>query len=410
MKRKAKRSEKDAESEPAASKAEAQLVLERSRSPSKRVFKVVPVERNPSYEPESPSVHTTNASVPAERMPLSRTQEPETGIPAVDLPQSQITGMQELDLEFQNHKRKRAFFDEEEFPNSSPPEVFSLSKRQHRPNVQEQPIEIASTPERSPALNAARSPIGDEPNDHLDLDDVTTPERHFNDEDDLEDIDTHFGRPPSQSLSSPGRTAYTQAVFQDPTQYINLDLASPEDGWSDDDEDENSTASSPPLPTHPPEPINPDTQTLLESKTQVPTFSIPSPDIGWEESLFLPSSPPAHDPSPHSASPAPAPAEITAHLDAWIDACIADGHAADNIQLALKCTCMDAHLAETVLESLQQGDGVPEGVRGVWTERDDEALEGTDARAVEAVGKKHGAEGVGLRWEFLRVWRGGVMV
>jgi len=250
----------------------------------------------------------------------------------------------------------------------------------------------------------------------LNLDDITTPEGFFDDVEDFEDIDTQFGGPPSQSLSSPEHTALAtraQAVFVDPTQYIDFNVPPPEDGWSDDDPVSNleSPTSSPPAATNnSPEATHPDTQALLTSKTQLPDFSVPEPSGGWDlspASSSPPNLPPASSSPPNLPPASPTQSQITADLDAWIDARIAAGHTPSNVELALRSTSVDAELAAVVLEHLRKGEGLPKEMRGVWTEEDDADLEATDARRLGRVERKHGGDAVGLRWEFLGVYKWG---
>ncbi len=379
MKRKARQSEENAISKTASSKDEVKSVLQRPKPLTKTASKVKPVERIIPYQPESSGNHATDTSLHGRVIPHLPTEEP---------------------------KRKPAFFDDEEIPSSSPPEMPSSSKRQRRSTMQERPIEIASTPEGSPAPYAARPKSEKEHDGRLNLDDITTPEGFFDDVEDFEDIDTQFGGPPSQSLSSPEHTALAtraQAVFVDPTQYIDFNVPPPEDGWSDDDPVSNleSPTSSPPAATNnSPEATHPDTQALLTSKTQLPDFSVPEPSGGWDLS-------PASSSPPNLPPASPTQSQITADLDAWIDARIAAGHTPSNVELALRSTSVDAELAAVVLEHLRKGEGLPKEMRGVWTEEDDADLEATDARRLGRVERKHGGDAVGLRWEFLGVYKWG---
>jgi len=342
MKRKARQSEENAISKTASSKDEVKSVLQRPKPLTKTASKVKPVERIIPYQPESSSNHATDTSLHGRVIPHLPTEEP---------------------------KRKPAFFDDEEIPSSSPPEMPSSSKRQRRSTMQERPIEIASTPEGSPAPYAARSKSEKEHDGRLNLDDITTPE----------------------------------GFFVDPTQYIDFNVPPPEDGWSDHDPVSNleSPTSSPPTATNnSPEATHPDTQALLTSKTQLPDLSVPEPSGGWDLS-------PASSSPPNLPPASPTQSQITADLDAWIDARIAAGHTPSNVELALRSTSVDAELAAVVLEHLRKGEGLPKEMRGVWTEEDDADLEATDARRLGRVERKHGGDAVGLRWEFLGVYKWG---
>ncbi|KAI7197255.1 hypothetical protein KC352_g20639, partial [Hortaea werneckii] len=72
---------------------------------------------------------------------------------------------------------------------------------------------------------------------------------------------------------------------------------------------------------------------------------------------------------------------------------------------ALKRTSMRPDLAELVVLEAKAGRGLPEDVPGVWTEAEDRALEGGDARLLRRVEAKHGWEEVLARLEFLGEWR-----
>ncbi|OJD12039.1 hypothetical protein AJ78_07310 [Emergomyces pasteurianus Ep9510] len=68
---------------------------------------------------------------------------------------------------------------------------------------------------------------------------------------------------------------------------------------------------------------------------------------------------------------------------------------------ALACTTMDPDLADTVLNAMAAGKGIPDNVRGVWTKEDDERLEASDSRIIEAVLQKHGTELFNARFEYI---------
>ncbi|KKZ68606.1 hypothetical protein EMCG_05763 [[Emmonsia] crescens] len=72
---------------------------------------------------------------------------------------------------------------------------------------------------------------------------------------------------------------------------------------------------------------------------------------------------------------------------------------------ALACTTMDPDLADTVLEAMAAGKGIPDNVMGVWTKEDDECLEASDSREIEAVLQKHGDELFNARFEYIMTRR-----
>lgn len=94
-------------------------------------------------------------------------------------------------------------------------------------------------------------------------------------------------------------------------------------------------------------------------------------------------------------------------IDEWIDECIQTGKAQNDKQVieALRCASMDPSVADKALGYLVKGRGVPDDMPGVWTTEDDRALEGTNARAMERVMKKHGTDFVHARWEYLGLAR-----
>ena len=404
MKKTAERSNQEGNPEAPDSEAEAKQVPEKLRPSKDHASEVKLVENSLSHRTGSPHIHDDNTSPSSEATPLSHSEEAEIDPIPLHLPLSQLTNVPEPKLKTEDYKRKRAFFDEEEFPSSSPPENPLSSKRQRHLNEHELPVEIASTPEPDPELDEVQSTVEEERPGLLDLDDITTPEGQY-DEEDFEDIDNHLGRLPSQILSSPQRpapTSRTQAIFQNPTQYLDLEVPGPEGGWSGDDADRDRDSprisDQTPDSDYMPDTTDPNTQALLASKTQVPDFSLPEPDGGWDD---IPSSPPIQPPV------SPTRSEVSTQVDNWIDGRIASGHSQQNVLRALECTSMDTDLAAKVLERLRKGKGVPRDVRGVWTESDDENLEATDARKLERLERKHGGEGVKTRWDFLRYYRAG---
>lgn len=94
-------------------------------------------------------------------------------------------------------------------------------------------------------------------------------------------------------------------------------------------------------------------------------------------------------------------------IDEWIDDCIRTGKAQSDKQVieALRCTTMDPDLAQTVLQHLVAGKGIPDDIPGVWTAEDDEHLEGGNARHIERVLEKHGDQYVESRGEYLGLAR-----
>jgi telomeric repeat-binding factor 2-interacting protein 1 len=99
--------------------------------------------------------------------------------------------------------------------------------------------------------------------------------------------------------------------------------------------------------------------------------------------------------------------QVARELDIWIADRLRTGRAKSEQHLvtALACTSMDPEVADRVLDSLAAGQGIPENMEGVWTDEDDATLEGTDARGIERLLKKHGTEFYSARFKYLAALR-----
>ncbi|PGH17373.1 hypothetical protein AJ80_04828 [Polytolypa hystricis UAMH7299] len=106
-------------------------------------------------------------------------------------------------------------------------------------------------------------------------------------------------------------------------------------------------------------------------------------------------------------TPSQAEAAQAHDIDEWIASRLQSGKATDEMQIltALSCTSMDPDLADTVLEYLVAGKGIPEDMRGVWTEEDDKVAESVDGRAIGHLIEKHGRESIEARFEYLALSR-----
>ena len=376
----------------------------------------------------------TNATKPHESLQYSSTNAADAAELALSLP--------EVSEQRPNSpKRKRSIFDfdEDELPSSSPlglpMQGSAWSKRQRRESLRTKLLEIASTPDNSPRrpeLIAALQPVTTD-DDLISISNGEEPESEGPEMDgsEVQGDFSFLGRPASPTLSSPSRTVPntqqslrpdTQAIFQHPTPLIDLDIPSPEEGWDDEDElqfmepDPNSQLIDSPLENVilETQPELPDTQLLLNSKTQIPDFALAEPDGGWDTLDLLPSSPPAvpeerSSPAPNARahSPTPPPELLTTSINRFLEDHMLAGYEADDCLASLKATSLDLELAELVLRHMtKKGKGrLPRNEEGVWTKEDDEDLEASDARRVERVYEKHGQESVERRWEFWKAWR-----
>ncbi|KAI9794617.1 MAG: hypothetical protein M1816_004504 [Peltula sp. TS41687] len=89
-------------------------------------------------------------------------------------------------------------------------------------------------------------------------------------------------------------------------------------------------------------------------------------------------------------------------LDQWIDRHVEAGYSEDRVLFALKRTSMDATLAKVVLESLANGEGLPNDIQGIWSEAEDEVLQRQNRKLLEGLARKHGREAFAARLRFLK--------
>lgn len=87
-----------------------------------------------------------------------------------------------------------------------------------------------------------------------------------------------------------------------------------------------------------------------------------------------------------------------AGLRAFINKHVEDGYAQDIVIDALEATTMTIKGALKVMDSLADGDGIPENIPGVWTAYDDDALVGGKGTAEYAhIVRKHGIARIAAR-------------
>ena len=341
---------------------------------------------------------TTNTTSPAGHNPRDRSTLPKT------------SGSADESL-----KRKHPTLGEE-IPSSSPIQG-RLSPKRRRPDVSEMPREIASTPEGSTKYSGKRaySPL------FIDDDDESE-EDSSGSEAGVDEKGSPLGQDLSETLSKPRRGARdTQSLFREPTipidfdvpplgedwdeeelEYQNtsrmsdFDVHPPEDGWDDENPRAEPTESGSRLETgateaHDAQRANrSETQAIFQKQTQTPDFTVAEPVGGWDS-----------PPMPASSDNESEAIDIDIQTDAWIDAHINEKFSEEQVTTALKSCTMDTSLAEEVLKHLESDGKIPDDRRGVWTEIDDEDLGSPDARIIQKLEKKHGADGIKARWDFL---------
>lgn len=407
-------------------------------SPSvERDYSLNPAARSPSYHPESPTVTATAPSMIQQAKDILSMHLP--SLPSNNEWHAQRTSEKTPSPYHETLKRKHIAV-EEDLPSSSP--IGPISPKRRRPSASELPLEIASTPEKSRELDIEGpfSPLLIKL--ELEEDEPSLPEGFTKN-------DSLLGQQLSDTLSERGRVVNdTQAVFGDATQLINFDIPAPEGGWDNDELPVQSSSqpldfdvSSPEdgrednkhiskestqlvdFDLLPPEggwaeeesqvkeefkasntemydaqPTLPDTQAILRSKSPAPDFSIPDPDGGWN-SLIAPSSPLM--PIFPRAESVFSQTDLKDQMDAWIDSHAIKGISVEQVESVLKSTSMDTTLADKALRHLAKKGMLPKDRRGVWTESDDEDLKSTDARKIQRLQEKHGADCLTARWEFL---------
>ncbi|KAK4946138.1 hypothetical protein LTR66_014321 [Elasticomyces elasticus] len=152
----------------------------------------------------------------------------------------------------------------------------------------------------------------------------------------------------------------------------------------------------------------PNTQAILDNiDTQDADLELPLPPEDVDEASIIasPSRP------PHSVKPTTTKATVPsdpldrAGITTFLASYTRAGYREGDIVAALKCTCMRQILAETVLNTLTEGEEIPQDIAGVWTPADDAALEGTDGRALRALEEKQGNVEMEVRRMWLEKWR-----
>ncbi|CAD6584188.1 MAG: hypothetical protein ASARMPREDX12_001547 [Alectoria sarmentosa] len=396
-----------------------------------------PTTRSPSYHPESPTITATAPPIHQKATDILSKHMPIW--PSDNERHTQVTPEKTHSPYHETLKRKYVAI-EEDLPSSSP--LGPISPKRRRPSASELPLEIASTPEKHRELDneGSFSPLFI--NLELEEDEPSIPE-------DSTENDSLLGQQLSDTLSEPSRVVNnTQAVFGDATQLIDFDVPAPEGGWDneelvvqnrsqpvdfdipspEDGREDNKQgiresaqlidfdllppeggwdeegppvkeeSESPNTETYDPQPNLPDTQAILRSKTPAPDFSIPDPDGGWNS--LIASSPPLMPNSPRAESEF-SQTDLKDQMDAWIDGHATKGISVEQVESVLKSTSMDTALAHKALRHLAKKGALPEDWRGVWTDSDDEDLKSTDARNIQRLQEKHGADCLAARWQFL---------
>ena len=311
-------------------------------------------------------------------------------------------------------KRKREV--SEELPSCLPPRVSgpSSKKRLRSEQPEFQRFEIPSTPERRIMVSSKfrRTP----PEDVIDFEAGGSTVEHADDseKDDAEGIYTGDGegwQEAREHLTETSRShSNNESKFETAPEDLGLDIPAPEGGWDtldgedseeedrSDDEEEDDQVSTPKTSTV--RRTAADTQALFQAQTLPSDLDVPEPPQGWDTMDEPASSPPMLPGKPQLVVLDQAVVNII--FDRWIDRHVGKGVPMESLETALKCANLDPDLADKALESLLRKGTIPDGVRGLWTAKDDACLVAVDARDIDRVTRKHGQEAFDKRYEFLR--------
>ena len=351
--------------------------------------------RSPSYRPESPLFVSKPSSA--------------TKTPPLNAFSQRTEGLMDLydlsDAQTRNLKRKRDL--QVVVPDSSPPTSTTIKRsrlqRHHHDSV-------ASIPMSGPAIS--QSDFGkpfqvmgsDQDPDYFERD-----KNGHNDDEDEEEIRNNRGA--SETLSEPDTQRRVDAqIFSDLGSGALEDLnpITEELNWrfesmsSEPEVAETQYGDGDMLPTV----ANRARPRAFASSSSPPELSMRQRQIGQmlpsasTESLTTLGS---QTPQLSSAPQSPKHSLGEASFEEWLKKCTNDGFAEDDAEKAIMASSMDFVLADKVLARQRKEGRFPTNMKGVWTEEDDDCLNGSnDARKIRMVIKKHGQRGCDERHEFLR--------
>jgi hypothetical protein len=170
-----------------------------------------------------------------------------------------------------------------------------------------------------------------------------------------------------------------------------------------------------------PEPVTPrhralETQDIVNAETQFPDFTMPLPPDSDNPSEALPSDSldPPSSPTINNAATLQSQQALSqtqkladSEVNTYIETMIVRHNLPEkSIINALKCTSLRPELAELVLLEEKVGRGLPSDVAGIWSEAEDQILEGGNAKGIRRLEDKHTWTECEERLSFLMEWRG----
>ncbi|KAI7535142.1 hypothetical protein KC331_g12183 [Hortaea werneckii] len=216
----------------------------------------------------------------------------------------------------------------------------------------------------------------------------------------------------------------TQEILDAETQQPDFDMPLPPDSQEEDDQDLEDLPEDPlTLQQRPPErPADALQQRFYEPDARNPASARRlGKQPAREDREPPPSSQPTRrrtsrpNPSSSSHAQSPRPLNLTTtsqplstdpEIETFLTTMQVRYACADSAAIAaLKSTSMRPDLAELVVLEGKVGRGLPDDIPGVWSEEEDRALEGGDARLLRRLERKQGWDEVMARLEFLGEWR-----
>ncbi|KAI7217177.1 hypothetical protein KC333_g4356 [Hortaea werneckii] len=213
----------------------------------------------------------------------------------------------------------------------------------------------------------------------------------------------------------------TQAILDAETQQPDFDMPLPPDSQEDDQDLEDLPEDPLTLQPPPERPANAPQQHQSDTDGRTPTSARrlgkqparedrrPAPSsqpTPRGTSRLPPTSSSAQPPQPLNLTTTSQPLSTDPEIETFLTTMQVRYACADSAAIAaLKSTSMRPDLAELVVLEGKAGRGLPDDVPGVWSEEEDRALEGGDARLLRRLERKQGWEEVMARLEFLGEWR-----
>ncbi|KAI6843130.1 hypothetical protein KC342_g1153 [Hortaea werneckii] len=214
----------------------------------------------------------------------------------------------------------------------------------------------------------------------------------------------------------------TQEILNAETQKPDFDMPLPPDSQEEGDQDLEDLPEDPLTLQPPPErPANAPQQRQYEPEIEIPASArrlgkrpargedrqpAPSSQPIPRRTSRLPPTSSAQPTQPLNLNTTSQPLSTDPEIETFITTMQVRYACADSAAIAaLKSTSMRPDLAELVVLEGKAGRGLPDDIPGIWSEEEDRALEGGDARLLRRLETKHSWDEAMARLEFLGEWR-----